>query len=259
MEDHARTEGKGVWGDPEDGQIDCKYDSPSDAVSLLEKYKNKPMDGESCIRTYNLVLKALPLTWSHPAAIVERVITGDRVVIRLVLEPKLHQQLVLLVAGIKAPLSKRIDASGSEQAAEEFGEDAKNFVESRLLQRSVKISLLGLSPQSQFIGSVLHPAGNIAEAVLAQGLARCIDFHSTMIGADMSKLRAAEKHARESKLRLWKDYVAKKDGGGARDAMVTRIMSADTLLVKNKAGVEKKVNLSSVRQPKYVCSAQPNK
>lgn len=187
-----------------------------------------------------------------PLAIIERVISGDRIAIRLLLEPKLHQQITLLVAGIRAPLSKRIDASGSEQAAEEFGDAAKDYVESRLLQRFVKITLLGLSPQLQFIGNIVHPAGNIAELLLSQGLARCVDFHSLMIGPDMSKLRAAEKTAREHKLRLWKEHIVKVKAPNSSnlDVVVSRILSADTIFVKNKTGDERKINLSSVRQPK---------
>lgn len=180
-------------------------------------------------------------------------ISGDRIAIRLLLEPKLHQQMTLLVAGIRAPLSKRIDVStGSEQAAEEFGDLAKDYVESRLLQRFVKITLLGLSPQLQFIGIIIHPAGNIAELLLSQGLARCVDFHSTMIGPDMSKLRAAEKTAKEHNLRLWKEHTvkAKAPNSSNLDVVVVRVLSADTIFVKNKAGDERKINLSSVRQPK---------
>lgn len=180
-------------------------------------------------------------------------ISGDRIAIRLLLEPRLHQQITLLVAGIRAPLSTRIDAStGSEQAADEFGDVAKDFVESRLLQRSVKITLLGLSPQLQYIGNIIHPAGNIAELLLSQGLARCVDFHSIMIGPDISKLRAAEKTARENKLRLWKEHVvkAKAPNSSNLDVVVSRVLSADTIFVKNKAGDERKINLSSVRQPK---------
>lgn len=184
-------------------------------------------------------------------AIIERVISGDRIAIRLLLEPKLHQQIVLLVAGIRAPLSKRTDVSGIEQAGEEFGDSAKDFVELRLLQRSVKVALLGLSPQSQFIGNVIHPAGNIAELVLSQGLARCVDFHSTMIGPDMSKYRAAEKTARDQKLRLWREHVVKAKAPNSNlDAVVSRVLSADTIFIRNKAGDERKINLSSIRQPK---------
>lgn len=228
LEASARAEGKGVWGVSQDGRIDSRYEAPEAPVQFLGTYKGKPID-----------------------AIIERVISGDRVAVRLLLEPKLHQQMVVLIAGIRAPLSKRTDAAGAEQAGEEFGDFAKEFVETRLLQRTVKVTLLGLSPQSQFIGNVIHPNGNIAVLLLSQGLARCVDFHSTMIGADMSEFRAAEKTAREQRLRLWKEHVVKaKNPNSNLDAVVSRVLSADTIFVRNKAGNERKINLSSVRQPK---------
>ncbi|CUS08392.1 unnamed protein product [Tuber aestivum] len=230
LEVTASTERKGVWCASDDGRIETNYEYPpaSEAVGFLEKHKGRTVSG-----------------------IIERVIAGDRAAIRLFLGPKLHQELVVLIAGVRTPLTKRVDASGNEQLAEEYGEQAKSFVESRLLQRSVDVTLLDLSPQSQFIGNVIHPqSGNIAEALLKQGLGRCQDFHSTMIGSSMVRLRAAEKHARENRLHLWKDHVVKVPTSNPRDAIVTRIVNADTIFVRNKAGVEKKINLSSVRQPK---------
>ncbi|RPB05282.1 hypothetical protein L873DRAFT_1663782 [Choiromyces venosus 120613-1] len=230
LEDTARTEGKGVWDTEDDGRIETKYESPpaSEAVAFLEKYKGRVISG-----------------------IVERVITGDRTAVRLLIEPKFHQQLVVLIAGVKTPLIKRVDASGNEQPAEEYGEEARSFVESRLMQRTVGVSLLGLSPQSQFIGNVIHSiSGNVAEALLKKGLGRCLDFHSTMLGPSMARLRNAEKHARENRLHLWKGHVVKAPVSSAREATVIRVANADTLFVRNKAGVEKRINLSSVRQPK---------
>lgn len=141
------------------------------------------------------------------------------------------------------------------QPAEEYGEEAKTFVELRLLQRAVKTKLLGVSPQGQLIGSIIHPAGNIAEFLLLQGLGRCVDFHATLVGSDMANLRAAEQKAKEDKSRLWKTHVKKvKDSANSFDAVVSRIVNADSIFVRTKTGQEKKLNLSSVRQPKYVSS-----
>jgi staphylococcal nuclease domain-containing protein 1 len=250
LEANARAEGKGMWGDSQDGRIDSRYEAPEDPVQFLGRYKGKPIEGKDRDITIQSWENCLSNHF-FSAAIIERVISGDRVAVRLLLEPKLHQQMVVLIAGIRAPLSKRTDATGAEQAGEEFGDFAKEFVEARLLQRTVKVTLLGLSPQSQFIGNVIHPNGNIAVLVLSQGLARCVDFHSTMIGADMSKFRAAEKTAREQRLKLWKEHVVKaKTSNSNLDAVVSRVLSADTIFVRNKAGNERKINLSSVRQPK---------
>ncbi|TGZ78283.1 hypothetical protein EX30DRAFT_322656 [Ascodesmis nigricans] len=229
-EDQARAAGKGVWSPEEDGRVEAKYDNltPDQAKALVEENKGKSIDG-----------------------IVERVISGDKLAVRLLLKPKLHQQLVLLLAGVRCPASRRQDAQGVIFPAEEYGDEAKGFVEIRLLQRTVKVKLLGTSPQGQLIGSIIHPAGNIAEFVLLQGLGRCVDFHATLIGPDMAHLRAAEQKAKDDKLRLWKAHVKKvQNSGNSFDAVVSRIVNADSIFVRTKAGQEKKLNLSSVRQPK---------
>lgn len=94
-----------------------------------------------------------------------------------------------------------------------FNSQAKFFTESRLLQRPVRVQLLALPtpaavpfansassapppPASVIIGSVLHPAGNIAEHLVAAGLARVVDWHAGMLSASgaMERLRAAEKY-----------------------------------------------------------------
>lgn len=184
-------------------------------------------------------------------AIVERVLTGDRVVLRLLLGADKHQQVVVLIAGVRAPSTKRTGADGKEQAAEEGGEEARTFVEERLLQRTVKFRLVGVTPQNQLVGVVEHPNGKIAEFLLKAGLARCLDFHSTMLGSDMSALRQAEKSAKDQHLGLFKSHVGRTPASSnGMDATVSRVQSADTLYVRNKAGVEKRVTLSSIRQPK---------
>lgn len=221
IEEQAKRAQKGVWGNTNEGRIECANETPADPQAFLQKWKGQKI-----------------------STIVERVISGDRVAVRLKLEEKHHQQTVVLVAGIRAPASARADAP-----AEEHGAEAKDFVESRLLQREVNVEIVGVSPQGQFIANVVHPRGNIAEFLLQEGLARCNDNHSTLIGAEMSKLRAAESAAKQKKLRLWKQHVVVTKAG-VIEAQVARIFSPDTLIVRNKAGQEKKVSLSSIRQPK---------
>lgn len=48
--------------------------------------------------------------------------------------------------------------------------------------------------------------GNIAEALLKEGFARCIDWSMAFMKSGADKLRAAEKLAKEGRIRLWKDY-----------------------------------------------------
>lgn len=185
-------------------------------------------------------------------AIVERVLSGDRLIARLLVSPKHHVQTIVLIAGIRAPTTKRVNVSdGKEQPAEPFGEESQSFVEARLLQRKVEIDVVGLSPQNQLVGVVRHPNGIIAKFILEEGLARCADFHSAMLAEGMSALREAEQRAKSKKAGIYKDHSEKKASkSGSVEAVVSRVQSADTLYIRNKAGGEKRVNLSSVRQPK---------
>lgn len=224
LESQAKSEGKGLWAGT-GGVIDVQND-----ISSIDfnKWKGKTVDG-----------------------IVERVLSGDRCLVRLKLSDEFHLQVMTLIAGIRTPATERANqATGQTQPAEEFGNEARQFVEQRLLQRNVKVELVGLSQQGQLIASLLHPRGSIAEFLLADGLARCNDFHSTLLGSKMAALRAAEKKAQAGKLRLHKDHVAKAAGGGTSDMTVTKVMSADTIFVRTKAGDEKRIGLSSVRGPR---------
>ena len=223
----AKSDSKGVWA-TEDGKIENTHEV-SNAKEFAEKWKGKSLD-----------------------AVVERVLSGDRMVVRLILSPTKHVQTIILVAGIRAPATKRINtADGKEQLAEPFGPEAHQFVESRMLQRSVTVEVVGSSPQAQLICVVKHPNGSIANFVLEAGLARCTDFHSTLLGQEMTALRQAEKHAKDNRLGLFKGMVANKGAAsGDAEATITRIQTADTVYLRNKAGSEKRVSLSSIRQPK---------
>jgi staphylococcal nuclease domain-containing protein 1 len=160
---------------------------------------------------------------------------------------------MILLAGIRAPSTKRTNTSdGKEQPAEPFGEEAQQFVETRLLQRNVNINLLGVSPNGQIVANAKHPVqGNIAPFLLKSGLARCTDHHTTLLGQEMGVLRQAEKAAKDSRVGLFQGHVAQKPSrAGEMEAAVSRVQSADTLFLRSKAGAERRINLSSVRQPK---------
>ncbi|KAL1590632.1 hypothetical protein WHR41_00807 [Cladosporium halotolerans] len=227
LEAHARADEKGLWASklPE---IQNAREMP-DTKAFSETHKGQPID-----------------------AIVERVLSGDRLICRLMVTPTQHIQTTVLVAGIKAPTTARTNPSdGTTQPAEPWGNESQSFVEDRILQRGVSVRILGISPNQLLVGEVRHPVGNIAEFLLKEGLARCVDHHSTWLGAEMGKLRQAERSARERQAGVFTNNVTqKKATGGEIDAVVSRVFSADTLFVRNKAGAEKRINLSSVRQPK---------
>ena len=171
-----------------------------------------------------------------------------------------------------------------------------------MLQRYVRVQLLSLPnaaatpfqsganasappPASIFIGTgeinphnlypnrvfdtsaVLHPAGNVAEHLVAAGLARVVDWHAGMLASSggMERLRAAEKAAKEKRACLYANApapTAKSNGaainGNTRqfDGTVIRIWSGDQIsVIDRESGKERRLQLSSTRGPKYVPSA----
>ncbi|KAH7037346.1 uncharacterized protein B0I36DRAFT_236961 [Microdochium trichocladiopsis] len=224
IESSARSEGKGVWAGV--GGI-IEVQNELGGQNFVDQWKGKSID-----------------------AVVERVLSGDRLLTRLKTSDKKHLQVMTLVAGIRAPATERVTHLGQKQPAEEFGNESRQFVETRLLQRDVKVEPVGLSPQGQLVANVIHPRGSIAEFLLADGLARCNDHHSTMLGEKMAPLRAAEKKAQGQKLRMHKDHVGRTTEASTSDMIVSKVFSADTIFVRTKAGDEKRIGLSSVRGPR---------
>ncbi|KAL8780769.1 MAG: hypothetical protein Q9213_006316 [Squamulea squamosa] len=221
----AKADGRGIWA-THGGIIENTYEL-QDPKAFAQKFNGKDLD-----------------------AIVERVLTGDRMILRLLVSPSKHVQTIVTVAGIRAP--KRANtAEGREQPAEPLANESHQFVETRLLQRSVKANVLGLTPQNQLICIVKHPNGSIADFLLREGLAQCTDFHSTLLGSEMKTLRQAEKHAKDSQIGLFKDHVeSKASRAGDIDATISRIVRADTIAIRTRTDGEKIIQLSSIRGPK---------
>ncbi|KAL8741746.1 MAG: hypothetical protein Q9190_005680 [Brigantiaea leucoxantha] len=221
----AKSGSKGLWSG-QGGLIENSYDL-SDPKSFADTHKGSDID-----------------------AIVERVLAGDRMVLRLLVSQKKHVQTIVSVAGIRAP-KRASTVEGREQPAEPFANEAHQFVETRLLQRNVKVNIIGLTPQNQLVCVVKHPNGSIADFLLQDGLAQCVDFHSTLLGGNMKILRQSEKHAKEKKLGLFKGHIdAQISAADETDVTIARILRADTVIVRLKSGAEKTVQLSSIRGPK---------
>lgn len=225
-QDKAKASSKGIWSSS-GGKIENSYELP-DPKAFAEQWKGKPID-----------------------AIIERVFSGDRMIARLELSETKHVQTMVLVAGVRAPSTKRTNpADGKEIPAEPFGTEAHQFVEERMLLRRVKVEVLGVSPQNQLVCAVVHPNGSIAKFILEAGLARCTDHHSTMLGGQMSELRQAEKRAKDKGIGVFQGAVSTKPGAAETDAIVSRVQTADTIYLRGKSGDERRVQLSSIRQPK---------
>ncbi|XP_070535997.1 staphylococcal nuclease domain-containing protein 1-like [Ptychodera flava] len=187
------------------------------------------------------------------SAVVEYV--RDGCTMKVFLLPTFHQVMVML-SGIKCPMFK---LENEQQVPEPYAAEAKFFTESRLLQRDVKVILEGVSNQN-FIGSVLHPNGNIAELLVREGFARCVDWSMPLVSQGPEKLRSAEKFAKEKKLRMWKNYTPSGQAIEIQDknftGKVMEIVNADAMVIKNNNGEFRKITLSSIRPPRL---AMPGK
>ncbi|KAJ9612208.1 hypothetical protein H2200_003805 [Cladophialophora chaetospira] len=225
LESDAKSQGKGLWA--KGGQIENSSEV-SDPNALVEQYKGKKIE-----------------------AIIERVLTGDRLIARVLLTPSKHVQTMLVLAGVRAPATKRTTPEGKEVPAEPYGSEAHAFVEERLHQRKVKVELLGVTPQNQLIANVLHPKGNIATFLLDAGLARSNDQHVTLLGNQMAQFRNAENAAKTARKGVFTGATASKNAGiQDADFTVIRVQNAETIFIRTRAGEERKVTLSSIRQPK---------
>ncbi|KAG9014511.1 hypothetical protein FRB93_013636 [Tulasnella sp. JGI-2019a] len=255
IEADAKNAGRGQWNPDGPVHRTVYHTMPNDSQGFMNEWKTKPID-----------------------AIVEQVRDGTNLRVRLLLSSDTHQFINIALAGARSPR-----ASGKEgEVAEPFGEEAKFFVETRLLQRHVSVTLLSLpapaaTPFSSlasngpaaastfFIGTVMHPVGNIAEHLVAAGLARVVDWHAGMLAqhGGMEKLRAAERVAKEGRLKLYSATSSAANGSQAppRDTapankaqfegQVVRIWSGDQITVYDpEAKKERRVQLSSVRGPK---------
>ncbi|TMS02706.1 Staphylococcal nuclease domain-containing protein 1 [Larimichthys crocea] len=150
-------------------------------------------------------------------AIIEHVRDGS--VVRALLLPD-HYLVTVMLSGVKCPTFKR-EADGAE-TPEPFAAEAKFFTESQLL--------------------------------LKEGFARCVDWSMAVYTQGAEKLRAAERSAKERKVRIWKDYVAPTANLDQKDrqfvAKVMQVVNADAMVVKMNSGENKTIHLSSIRPPR---------
>ncbi|KAA8580217.1 hypothetical protein FQN60_005752, partial [Etheostoma spectabile] len=226
LEDQAKASKKGLWseGGGTNTIRDIKYiiENPRNFIDSLHQ---RPVN-----------------------AIIEHVRDGS--VVRALLLPDYYLVTVML-SGVKCPTFKR-EADGAE-SPEPFAAEAKFFTESRLLQRDVQI-ILESCPNQIILGTILHPNGNITELLLKEGFARCVDWSMAVYTQGAEKLRAAERSAKERKVRIWKDYVAPTANLDQKDrqfvAKVMQVVNADAMVVKLNSGELKTIHLSSIRPPR---------
>ncbi|XP_076336232.1 staphylococcal nuclease domain-containing protein 1-like [Tachypleus tridentatus] len=227
LEDAAKAAGKGKWStDPSHSHVrDMKY-TVENPRNFIDSLHHAPVK-----------------------AIVEHVRDGST--LRVLLLPD-YYLLTVMISGIRCPTFKTSE-DGQTQVGESFADEAKFFTECRLLQREVEVILESVSNQN-FFGSILHPNGNIAELLLKEGFARCVDWSITFVTGGPDKLRAAERSAKDARLRIWRDYAPSGPSIDSKDkeftGKVVEVVNADSLVIKLGNGSLMKVFLSSIRPPR---------
>ncbi len=111
----------------------------------------------------------------------------------------LYGSFTLILAGVSCPRvgNPRLTPP---TPSEPFADAAREFVELRLLQRELKITLNGTDKSGVcLVGTVHHPRGNISSEVLKNGLGRISDWTIRMMSpGDVPPLRIAENAAKVS-------------------------------------------------------------
>ena len=148
----------------------------------------------------------------------------------------------------------------NDGTADPYGLEAHYFTETRLLQREVQIILESVN-NNNFVGTIMHPNGNIAEALLREGLAKCVEWSLACVTGGPESYRKAQSNAKERKAKLWKDFVSSGPVIPAKDkeftGKVIEIVNGDAIMVKKSKTDIKKIHLASIRPPRlvldYIC------
>jgi staphylococcal nuclease domain-containing protein 1 len=87
-----------------------------------------------------------------------------------------YASFTLLLAGVLSPRIGNPKAS-PPVSSEPFADAARGFVDMRLMQRELDVGLFGTDKSgASAVGTVYHPAGNIAVELLKSGLAKMTDW-----------------------------------------------------------------------------------
>jgi len=226
-QERAKGAKKNLWSDEGSSHVRKITWEVENPRNLVDKFNGKPV-----------------------SAIVEHV--RDGTTLRLILLPD-FTQITLMLSGVRSPATK-LGAEGKPdpKLSDDYAVEAHYFTESRLLQRDVEV-ILESSSNNNFVGSVLHPMGNIAESLLKEGMAKCVDWSISKVTGGPEKYRAAEKIAKEKKTRLWKNYTSTTNNISDKDreftGKVVEVVNGDALVVK--AGKTfKKIHIASIRPPR---------
>ncbi|XP_063902623.1 staphylococcal nuclease domain-containing protein 1-like isoform X2 [Zophobas morio] len=182
-------------------------------------------------------------------AVVENVKDGSS--LRLLLLPS-FAYATLSLSGIKCP-------SKDDPDNPEFYEEAKYFTEVRLLHRTVLAHLQG-TLNGIFLGTIMHPAGNISECLLKEGFAKIVEWSMKYVSPKcQASYRAAESFAKQYRWRLFREYSASsacKLDNSEFQAVVEEIVNGASVVIRRVTdGTRERIFFSSLRQPQAATAA----
>eukprot|EP00545_Synedropsis_sp_CCMP1620_P000313 CAMPEP_0119007442 /NCGR_PEP_ID=MMETSP1176-20130426/3009_1 /TAXON_ID=265551 /ORGANISM="Synedropsis recta cf, Strain CCMP1620" /LENGTH=948 /DNA_ID=CAMNT_0006959593 /DNA_START=112 /DNA_END=2958 /DNA_ORIENTATION=+ len=225
---------------------------------LVRKIRNAGDD----FTTLDLVEKSKKLTTSSTIkCVIEYVFDGSRMRCHVTdseLGDLQYANFTLLLGGVSCPRfgNTRVDPP---TAPEPHCEEARQFVELRLLQRELTITLHGTDKSGICaVGTVHHPKGSIAVELLKNGLAKMSEWSVRLIETpNVPALRIAENGAKRTNLKVWKDYAPQQLHGDAEIVgTVIEVVTGDTLSILptgqayDSESALKKVSLASIRAPR---------
>lgn len=195
--------------------------------------------------------------------VIEYVFDGSRFRC-LVTDPELESagllygSFTLIMAGVVCPRSGN-PRMNPPSPSEPFADAARDFVELRLLQRELQVTLNGTDKSGVcVVGTVHHPRGNISSEILKNGLGRTSDWTIRLMSpGDVPALRIAENSAKRANLGVFESYTPPTLSGASEFmGTVVEVISGDTVTILPSGEVYddesklKKVSLASIRAPR---------
>lgn len=229
-------------------------------VPLVRKYQNAGDDFD----TLTLFEKSKRFGDKNSIlCVIEHVFDGSRfrcIVTDPDMEPTGLQygSFTLILAGVACPRTGNPRAQPPTES-EPFAEDAKRFVEMRLLNRELRITIHGTDKSGvSAVGTIHHPRGNIGVELLKKGFCRVSDWSARLMNPlDLPAFRVAEINAKRTNTGIWFDYKPPQLTGASEIiGTVVEVSSGDTVLILpngdnyDSESKLKRVSLASVRAPR---------
>jgi staphylococcal nuclease domain-containing protein 1 len=170
----------------------------------------------------------------------------------------LYANFTLQLAGTSCPRFGNPKAD-PPTTTEPLANEARNFVTARLLQRELSISLYGTDKNGyNAVGTIHHPAGNIAVELLKVGYGKVAEWTVRMMPpAEVPPLRIAENTAKRTGLGVWHSYAPPVLSSASQiRGTVVEVISGDTIAILPLGKLYDsdqqlmKLSLASIRAPR---------